>query len=436
MKILIAYYSRKGIIEEIKEKIEKSFGDDAKIDIEEIKTKQEHSFLVWFFKKIFRRGCEIQEPKIKNISEYDLIYLGGPNWTGISLPLKRYLQKVEGVENKNIAHFSISTLPLLIERALGLVFLLNRAVDKLISNKGGKVIDNIIVSRIFYKKGWFFERIENKIEGFLGRTRRDISSIKDFYFEKRETKTAYLVLGFIAFLLPILIVLQGINSFFGLEILGWRDFLPIFIYSFFLFLIMIATMKIEEALPLIKYIASWTLVSMTTIILTFLNVSMGENFLILPYVFILLIVGFFKNYGSIIFTGVLSIISYLILSFYSYEIGFVTNAANIFFIGLVATLLIFFIKREEKKMRNIIKLTEGLKQEKDILTVKLKARTRQLEEQAKKLKEENRKKTEKLKEKLDEMKRFQKLTIGRELKMKELKKKIKELKKKIKDDES
>jgi len=44
--------------------------------------------------------------------------------------------------------------------------------------------------------------------------------------------------------------------------------------------------------------------------------------------------------------------------------------------------------------------------------------------------------TEKLKEKLDEMKRFQKLTIGRELKMKELKKKIKELKKKIKDDES
>ncbi len=436
MKILIAYYSRTGVIKKLKEKIKKNLEGDDQIDVEEIKTKKKHTFIVWVFKKIFKQKCRIEELKIKNISEYDLIYIGSPSWLGVPLPIRNYIQKIEGMENKNIILFGGSYFPLLLEKILGFTFLLKQGIDNLIDNKGGKVLDNIIISGFLYKNGWLEERVGNKIEGFLGRVKIDISSIKEYYFKKRETKTAYLVLGFISFLLSFFFVFQIIAIFLGWDFLTWEQFSPIFIYSFFLFLIMIATIKIKEALPLIKYIASWTLVSMTAIILIFLDISTPKSFLIFPFLFILLIMAFFKAHGTIIFTGILSVVFYLALAFYSYEISFITNIIGISSIALTTIILIAFIKRENQKFKNIIKITEGLKQEKDILSIKVKARTRQLKEQAERLEAENKKKTEKLKEKLDEMKRFQRLTIGRELKMKELKEKIEKLKKKLKEYES
>jgi len=305
MKILIAYYSRTGVIKKLKEKIKKNLEGDDQIDVEEIKTKKKHTFIVWVFKKIFKQKCRIEELKIKNISEYDLIYIGSPSWLGVPLPIRNYIQKIEGMENKNIILFGGSYFPLLLEKILGFTFLLKQGIDNLIDNKGGKVLDNIIISGFLYKNGWLEERVGNKIEGFLGRVKIDISSIKEYYFKKRETKTAYLVLGFISFLLSFFFVFQIIAIFLGWDFLTWEQFSPIFIYSFFLFLIMIATIKIKEALPLIKYIASWTLVSMTAIILIFLDISTPKSFLIFPFLFILLIMAFFKAHGTIIFTGIL-----------------------------------------------------------------------------------------------------------------------------------
>ncbi len=72
---------------------------------------------------------------------------------------------------------------------------------------------------------------------------------------------------------------------------------------------------------------------------------------------------------------------------------------------------------------------QQLKQAKDVLEVKIKARTKELEEQAEGLDEQVKKRTKELQERIDEMERLHRLTVDRELRMVELKQKIRELEK-------
>ncbi len=62
-----------------------------------------------------------------------------------------------------------------------------------------------------------------------------------------------------------------------------------------------------------------------------------------------------------------------------------------------------------------------------ILEIKVKARTQELEELNLKLEQEVRERTKELRERIEELEKFHQLTVGRELKMRELKEKIERL---------
>ena len=83
-------------------------------------------------------------------------------------------------------------------------------------------------------------------------------------------------------------------------------------------------------------------------------------------------------------------------------------------------------------VKEIREYQEELEDSKKVLEIKVRARTRQLQEQALALKKENEEKTKKLREKLKELERFYKLSVGRELKMIELKKENAKLKEELK----
>jgi len=82
----------------------------------------------------------------------------------------------------------------------------------------------------------------------------------------------------------------------------------------------------------------------------------------------------------------------------------------------------------ENKVGEFKEVKNALEDAKATLEIKVKARTRELEELAQGLEKEVKQRTKELQNKLQELERFQKFAVGREMKMVELKKEIKRLK--------
>jgi len=72
--------------------------------------------------------------------------------------------------------------------------------------------------------------------------------------------------------------------------------------------------------------------------------------------------------------------------------------------------------------------TEALQESSRVLEVKVKARTKELEDLTQSLEEKVKERTQELQERVNQLERFHKLTVGRELRMRELKKEIEKLK--------
>lgn len=82
---------------------------------------------------------------------------------------------------------------------------------------------------------------------------------------------------------------------------------------------------------------------------------------------------------------------------------------------------------------NLQQSREKLKEAKKTLEVQVKARTKELRRLNRELEERVQKRTQELQKRVNELERFHRLTVGREMKMMELKDKIKELKEKLKE---
>jgi len=104
--------------------------------------------------------------------------------------------------------------------------------------------------------------------------------------------------------------------------------------------------------------------------------------------------------------------------------------STFYLIGLAANLFTDLLK---KRTIELGETKKELENERMVLEVKVKARTKELEELTKGLEEKVKEKTGELKEKMNNLERFNKLAVGRELKMIELKKKIKELEKQLQE---
>jgi len=89
-------------------------------------------------------------------------------------------------------------------------------------------------------------------------------------------------------------------------------------------------------------------------------------------------------------------------------------------------------KLNDELEKRVSERTRELEEAKSILEIKVRARTRELEELAHGLDEKVKERTRELEERIEELEKFHKLTVGRELKMVELKREIAKLKNELK----
>jgi len=101
---------------------------------------------------------------------------------------------------------------------------------------------------------------------------------------------------------------------------------------------------------------------------------------------------------------------------------------GIIFVGRDIRELVEYQERLEKEVRE---RTKELEEVKGVLEIKVRARTKELSELTQSLEEQVRERTNELQEKLEELEGFQKLAVGRELEMVELKKEKERLKKEL-----
>jgi C4-dicarboxylate-specific signal transduction histidine kinase len=86
---------------------------------------------------------------------------------------------------------------------------------------------------------------------------------------------------------------------------------------------------------------------------------------------------------------------------------------------------------QEKLEKEVKEKTRELEEAKAVLEIKVRARTRELEELAQSLEEQVKARTKELQEKVQELEKFQKIAVGREVKMIELKEELERLKKEL-----
>ena len=86
-------------------------------------------------------------------------------------------------------------------------------------------------------------------------------------------------------------------------------------------------------------------------------------------------------------------------------------------------------------IRDRVGAQEDAETSKTVLEIRVRARTRELEEFNKTLEERVKERTEDLRKKVDDLEKFTKLTVGRELRMIELKEKLKEMEEKLEEKE-
>ncbi len=426
MRILLAYYSKSGGTEKLAEAIKKEFEDRGhSVDTEIIKPKKEHSFFGWWNIRMFKGDCDIQPPKIQDASNYDVVCFGSPNWTRVSLPVARYIKEIKGLKYKNIGFFSTTAFLPQIEWYIFSVYLLDLTFSSAINKKGGRIIGNILLSSIF--KNWSFESKygENAVKKFCDKLETPIYSLKSYFLEQKEIETTRLFVVFFSIFLISSFIFQIVSSLFlEPQILTWKEFFSLFSIVFFAYFAMLTILAGKIMVFWGKYLASISLISTLTVLVLFLTPSLGRP-IILGYVLIFILFSFFRDIKTVFFAAGFSILSYFYLFINYPSKGVLLPDLDLSFILLSAGIIGFIAKNLQNHYIGSLEAQEEIETAKAALEIKIQARTKELKELSDRLEVDVQNRTKELQQKIEELEKFNRLAVGRELKMIELKQQLK-----------
>jgi uncharacterized membrane protein len=429
MKILIAYYSRTGGTEKLAEAVKKEFEVRGhSVDVEKVKPVKEHGFLAWWHIRMVKGECDIQPLKVKDVSKYDAICIGSPNWTRLSLPMARYLREIKGLKYKNIGFFSTTVLPPVLEWFIISAYLLDLTLSRIIDKKNGRIIESILLSSTFERWNFASEYGEKAIKKLCDKITSPIRSLKDYFLSQKEiSDTRLLVILFSALLFSSLIF-QIVSSIIGSQVFTWNEYFYLFTIGFFAYFAVMTMLAGKIRISWGKYLTGISLACGWTLTALFLTPALGRP-IILGYILIFIFISFFRDLKAVLFTGLITLLGYSYLFFYYPQKEILQPSLDFPLLFLSIGLIGFITQSLEKHFINVLEAQDEIETARATLEVKVEARTEELREFAESLDEKVKEKTKELRERLEELEKFQKLTVGRELKMIALKEEIKKLEK-------
>jgi hypothetical protein len=434
MKILIAYYSKTGGTEKLAKTLKKEFEVRGhSVDLEKVKPTKERSFWFWWCIRMIKGECEIQPPKIQDVSRYDAICIGGPNWTRLSLPVARYLREIKGLKYKNIGFFATTVLWPQLEWYILSAYLLDFTLSQAVEKKGGRIIDSILLSSFFKGRSLDSKYGKKIIKKFCDRIETPIPSLKSYFLEQKEIESTRLLIVIFTASLSFFLIFQMISSAIGAQIFTWSNFLCILaiglLASFAILTMLAGRVRVSWA----KYLAAISLLAITTAIILFLSptyVIHGRSFF-LSYVFIFIIISFFRDLKVVLFTGLITILNYFYLLFNYPHQKVIIPTIDLPLLFLTFLMFGLISQSLQRYYINLLDAQEDAEMARTTLEIKVEARTKELKELSENLEEQVKVRTKELQEKIEELERFHGLAVGRELKMISLKEEIEKLKKEL-----
>jgi len=427
MKVLIVYYSRTGGTEKLAQVLKKEFeARGHSVDMERVKPLKEHSFLGWWHIRMVKGDCEIYPPGIWDVSKYDAICIGSPNWTRLSLPVAKYLQKIEGLKYKKIGFFATTAAPPAFEWYILSAYLLDLTFTRSVEQKGGRIIESILLSSLFKKWGVDSEYGRKAIKNFCDKIESPIFPLKDYFLTRREIENNRLLVIALSNLLVSSLILHIALSILNKGFLSWLQYSYLAAIFFFSTFLLITIRERKVGILLGKYIGGFSAVLLWTLTMVFIQPSLG-GLMIFGYVLIFILFSLFHNPKVVIFSGLLSFLGYSILFSTPSLKEILAPGLDLILIGISCGAVASITGSLQKYHLSLLDSQEEIETTRVILEIKVEARTRELRELAASLDEQVKKRTKELQEKIEELEKFHRLAVGRELKMVELKKEIKKL---------
>lgn len=431
MKILIVYYSRTGGTEKLAEVLKKELEERGHlVDVEKIKPVKEHSFLGWWHIRMIKGTCKIQEPNIKNVLAYDVVLIGSPNWTRLSLPVAMYLREIEGLKYKNIGFFATTAAPPAVEWYIFSAYLLDFTFSGIIDKKGGRIIDSMLLSSVFKKWSFSSEYGRKAIKKFCDKITTPILRLKEYSLNRKEIENCRLLTIIFPLILVASLISHIILQAFNKGFLNWGEYFYFAIILFFTTVLFVALQERRVGIFLGKYIGGFSAVLLWTFTMAFVEPHLGRV-VIWGYVAIFVLLGFFRDQKVVIFSGLLSFLGYGIL-FYIYSLqGVLKPVLDLVLLGISNGMVAFITHNLQQYYSGLLESQDETETARLALEVRVAARTRELRSLTEGLEEQVGLRTKELQGKIEELEKFNRLTVGRELKMIELKEEIEGLKKEL-----